>query len=108
MKSIVALLALAVVACGSPEPELAAPSAPSTPPQAHDPLDDDPSRHGRTHVSFSFDELDLNDDGSIAETESAFDASLSKRFAKADANGDGKLSRIEFDVARAAAAAAGQ
>jgi hypothetical protein len=67
------------------------------------PLDDDPSKPGRTHVSFSFDELDLNDDGAIAETESAFDAALSENFAKHDRDGDGKLSRLEFDVARAVA-----
>jgi hypothetical protein len=94
-------LALALAGCGDqePAPELAAPRAL---PQ----LDDDPRQAGRTHVSFSFDELDLNDDGSIAKTESAFDAGLSENFDSIDKDGNGALSRLEFDVARAAQRAA--
>jgi hypothetical protein len=100
----VTALAFALVACGEPQTETVASSvSPSVPASARAPLDDDPSQPGRTHVAFSFDELDLNDDGSIVETESAFDAALSENFAKLDRDGDGKLSRVEFDVAQAAA-----
>ena len=96
-------LALALAACGAQDPEPAgAPAAPRTQSQ----LDDDPRKAGRTHVSFSFDELDLNDDGSIARTESAFDAALSESFDSFDKDRDGGLSRLEFDVARAAQDAA--
>lgn len=105
MKLLAPMLALALAGCGASEPEPAAEAAaPMT--RTPDPHDDDPSRPGRTHVSFSFDELDLNDDGSIAKTESAFDVALSESFDKVDRDGDGSLSRLEFDVARAAALAA--
>lgn len=98
MRLVIPLLALAVAACGPQEPERITEAVP--PPPA--PLDDDPGRAGRTHVSFSFDELDLNDDGAIAATESAFDAQLSENFARYDTDANASLSRLEFDVARAA------
>jgi hypothetical protein len=98
------MLALALAACGASEPEViqeaVTPATPSSAAPA-DPLDDDPSRGGRTHVSFSFDELDLNDDGSIAKTESAFDAWISEMFGTYDTDDDDKLTRFEFEVARA-------
>jgi hypothetical protein len=100
------ILVFALAACSGPEPEaVTSPGTASAPAPAAVPLDEDPSQPGRTHVAFSFDELDLNDDGSIVETESAFDAALSENFAKLDQDGDGKLSRLEFDVTRAAARA---
>lgn len=99
------MLALALAACGGSEPEAIHDTGAATPAPARE-YDDDPARAGRTHVSFSFDELDLNDDGSIAQTESAFDAQISENFATYDSDGDGRLSRLEFDVARAAQHAA--
>lgn len=38
-------------------------------------------------MSFSFDELDRNGDGALAETESAFDAHISTHFASYDKDG---------------------
>lgn len=103
MRLLAAILAAALAGCGSSEPDVAREAA-SPAPRAT--LDDDPGKPGRTHVSFTFEELDLNDDGAIAKSESAFDTALSERFARWDHDGDGALSRLEFDVARAAQHAA--
>ena len=51
---------------------------------------------GALNNDTSFRVLDKNDDGYITKKEAAGDADLLKRFAEADTNKDGKLSRMEY------------
>ena len=71
---------------------------------AMDRLEEDPTVPGRTHVRYSFAELDLDGNGSLARTEVAFKPELAANFAYADRNGNGTLNRTEFESAVALSA----
>ncbi|MFC3551021.1 hypothetical protein ACFOLC_08315 [Lysobacter cavernae] len=49
-------------------------------------------------TSRSFRDLDVNADGALSKDEALADAQLAKHFDKADKNGDGNLSEVEYDT----------
>jgi Ca2+-binding EF-hand superfamily protein len=51
---------------------------------------------GALNNDTSFRVLDKNNDGYLSKAEAAGNADLAKRFAEADTNKDGKLSRMEY------------
>jgi Ca2+-binding EF-hand superfamily protein len=51
---------------------------------------------GALNNDTSFRVLDKNNDGYLSKAEAAGNADLAKRFAEADSNKDGKLSRMEY------------
>ncbi len=62
------------------------------PPQSTVPVDSN-----KAVLDARFDAMDANHDGFLAKDEVAKDRQLSQNFAVWDTNGDGKISRSEFD-----------
>lgn len=67
-------------------------------------LDEAPGVPGRTHVRYSFEELDRDRDGQLSKTEAAFKPELAANFDYADKNGNGALNQPEFQAAMAMSA----
>lgn len=62
--------------------------------------DPEPSYHGETDTGadVSFEELDANGDGHVNQADIPADHELANLFAQYDLDGDGRLSRAEFDL----------
>lgn len=62
--------------------------------------DPEPSYHGETDTGadVSFEELDVNGDGYIHQADVPADHELANLFAQYDLDGDGRLSRAEFEL----------
>lgn len=62
--------------------------------------DPEPSYHGETDTGadVSFEELDANGDGHVYQADIPADHELANLFAQYDLDGDGRLSRAEFDL----------
>lgn len=62
--------------------------------------DPEPSYHGETDTGadVSFDELDVNGDGHVNQADIPADHELANLFAQYDLDGDGRLSRAEFEL----------
>jgi Ca2+-binding EF-hand superfamily protein len=68
------------------------PAQQPTPPQSTAPVDSN-----KAVLDARFDAMDANHDGFLAKDEVTKDRQLSQNFAIWDTNGDGKISRSEFD-----------
>jgi len=92
-RSIKLSLAAAIAfAAGSAFAQSTPPAQQPTPPQASAPVDSN-----KAVLDARFDAMDANHDGFLAKDEVAKDRQLSQNFAVWDSNGDGKISRSEFD-----------
>ena len=74
------------------QPPATEPATPPAPSQATEPA---PAATQPTSV---FDALDADHDGKVAQQEAQAHPTVAEHFAKADANGDGALTKEEFDA----------
>lgn len=83
---------------GTPMEDTGLPAKPSTTPYSNTSTQSPSSK--TISMQSKFDSLDVNHDGYIDKQEAAADITLSKQFAKLDANKDSKLSMTEFNSAK--------